>query len=367
MPNTAPDLANILRDRISKEGPISVAAFMATALSHPQQGYYVTRDPLGRSGDFITAPEVSQMFGELIGLWAATVWQFQDCPQNIRLIELGPGRGTLMADALRAIDQAMPDLSRALCVDLVEISPILRERQKESLLSWHQKIDINWHDTIDTIPGAPCIIIANEFFDALPVHQYERLSEGWCERLVGLDEGGGFCFEHSGILADDSVIPEHFQYEPVGQFFESNPSSIDIVGKLCDRMAGQKSACLIIDYGHIKQGVGETMQAIKGQIFHDVLCDPGEADLTAHVDFEALSTEAKNKGCRVYGPVLQKEFLEGLGIQARAEKLMAGATPDQAKDVQRALDRLIGEQEMGTLFKVVSFSDLNVAALPGFE
>ena len=178
MPSTISDLVNILRDRITKEGPISVAEFMAIALSHPQQGYYITRDPLGRSGDFITAPEVSQMFGELIGLWAATIWQIMGCPQNIRLIELGPGRGTLMADALRAIDQAMPAFSDTLCVDLIEISPILRKHQEKSLQTWRKKTNVSWHDAIETIPAAPSIVLANEFFDALPVRQYERLTEG---------------------------------------------------------------------------------------------------------------------------------------------------------------------------------------------
>ncbi len=340
---------------------------MAIALSHPQQGYYITRDPLGRSGDFITAPEVSQMFGELIGLWAATIWQIMGCPQNIRLIELGPGRGTLMADALRAIDQAMPAFSDTLCVDLIEISPILRKHQEKSLQTWRKKTNVSWHDAIETIPAAPSIVLANEFFDALPVRQYERLTEGWCERLVGLDDRGKFCFERSGILTDTSIIPERLRIASAGLIFESNPSSLSIVGKLCDRMIGQKSACLIIDYGHTKQSLGETVQAVKDQKYHDPLSDPGEADLTAHVDFEALSAVARDKGCRVFGPVLQKEFLEQLGIRERAEKLMAGATTSEAKDVQQALDRLIGDREMGTLFKVASFADSSVTSMPGFE
>ena len=367
MSKSTPDLSAILRKRIKQDGPISVADFMAAALGHPQHGYYNTRDPFGRSGDFITAPEVSQMFGELIGLWAAAAWQIMEQPQNIRFIEMGPGRGTLMADALRAIHQAMPDFCNKLSLDLVDISPVLKKRQNKSLQQWMKTVQINWHDTIDSITDGPSIVIANEFFDALPVCQYEKINEGWCERRIGLDGDSELHFMQGAILEDVSIIPERLRSAPVGQIFESNSKSIHVVEKLCDRLKTQNGICLLLDYGHVRQGLGETVQAVKDQKYHDLFNQPGEADITAHVDFEALGVTAASSGCRVFGPITQKMFLERLGIRTRAEKLMTASQSDQTEAVHQALDRLIGDDEMGTLFKVMAFTDLSILSLPGFE
>jgi len=366
-PNRITDLSKVLHGRIKQDGPISVAEFMATALSHPEYGYYNTRDPFGRSGDFITAPEVSQMFGELIGLWAAAVWQLMGCPQNVHIIELGPGRGTLMADALRALKQSVPEFSKTLCVDLVDISPVLKQCQSETLQHWKQDVDICWHDDVNAISDGPCIIIANEFFDALPVHQYENTQEGWCERFIGLNAQEDFCFTLGDILMNDTIIPENFRSASIGQIYESNLESMHIVERLCGRLTSQNGACLIVDYGHTKQGLGDTVQAVKNQKYHNLFKLIGEADITAHVDFESLCMTATDHGCRVFGPTTQKVLLEQLGIGIRAERLKVSSNPQQAIAVQQAYERLIGEDEMGVLFKAMAFTNSSMMSMPGFE
>ena len=365
--NLTTNLSKILHGQIQQVGSISVAEFMSTALSHPEHGYYNTRDPFGRSGDFITAPEVSQMFGELIGLWAAAVWRLMGGPQNIRLIELGPGRGTLMADALRAIKQSIPEFCDKLCVDLVDISPVLKQCQSETLQQWKEAIDICWHDDLAAIPDGPSIIIANEFFDALPVHQYENTQEGWCERFVGLNENEDFCFTLGEELKNNSIIPENLRSASIGQIFESNLESVHVVERLCDRLKFQNGACLVVDYGHVKQGLGDTVQAVKNQKYHNLFQQIGEADLTAHVDFEAMSMTAADHGCQIFGPITQKTLLERLGIVVRAEQLKGTSESHQAVAVQQAYDRLIGEDEMGVLFKAMAFTNSSMMSIPGFE
>jgi NADH dehydrogenase [ubiquinone] 1 alpha subcomplex assembly factor 7 len=370
MTGAASNLSAYLRERIMNKGPLTVAEYMVDALGHPTWGYYNTRDPFGTAGDFITAPEVHQIFGELIGLWSAAIWQSFGKPKNIRLIECGPGRGTLMNDALRALRQTMPDFYAAVHVDLLEISPVLKAQQKAVLSGHHESVAVHWYENFTEIPNGPSIIITNEFFDALPIHQYERLADGWHERLVGLTDEATFCFQHGKLLNEDSFIPVSLRHAPVGDVFETSPARETMVLEIGERLQSAQGACLVIDYGYVRQGVGDTLQAVQAQEYHDVLVSPGEADITAHVDFEALSSAAKDAGCEVYGPVSQKLFLERLGIGTRAERLAAGATANQIQDIHQAVLRLVGDEEMGSLFKVMAFADtanFSNKPLPGFE
>ncbi len=359
-------LAESIRQRILDDGPLSVADYMACALSDPQLGYYMTRDPFGRSGDFTTAPEVNQMFGELIGLWAVAAWQLLGAPSPWQLIELGPGRGTLMADALRAI-QTVPSCAAAVNVHLIEISPVLQDRQREILKDHGQNHSILWHGQFTQVPDGPSVVIANEFFDALPIHQYERRSNGWCERLVALNQQGEFYFDFADSLDAGSKIPNHLQSSPVGSIFEIRPAADTLLAEFGERLKRHPGAGLIIDYGHTASGVGDTLQAVKNQQFCDIFFEPGEIDITAHVDFEALMRVAENEVLNIYGPVTQKRFLEQLGIAERAKKLQAHARPDQSQDIETALTRLIVENHMGDLFQALGFSAPNIETLPGFS
>jgi len=359
-------LARDIRAAIAAHGPMSVAKYMELCLTHPTLGYYMTRDPLGASGDFITAPEVSQMFGELVGLWAAAVWQMFPLPErnSVNLVELGPGRGTLMADVLRAT-KIVPNFHAAIRVHLVEASPTLRRRQLETLSECG--ITVQWHDDVMDVPRGPAIILANEFFDALPVHQAVKTTGGWQQREIGLDGERLVFVENPEIIWwRDDVLAPGMSDAPVGAVFEWRHEEMI---RHVARRAAQHGAALVIDYGHTESGVGDTLQAVSGHGFADPLAAPGEADLTAHVDFQALRTVAASEGARVHGPMSQGEFLRRLGIVERADKLKAHATAAQAKDVDAALARLTeaGPTGMGRLFKVMAFADPALGDLPGFE
>jgi NADH dehydrogenase [ubiquinone] 1 alpha subcomplex assembly factor 7 len=338
---------------------------MELCLTHPEHGYYVARDPLGREGDFITAPEVSQMFGELVGLWSASVWRNAGSPSELRLVELGPGRGTMMADALRAL-RVLPPMYQALSVHLVEINPILREQQKAAL---HNVRNIAWHNNIDEVPAGPCVILANEYFDVLPVHQAVRRENGWHERTVELDADGRLVF---GAAPDpmprfDVLLPPLVRAALVGAVFEWRPD-IEIM-KLARRVREQGGAALIIDYGHLRSDAGDTFQAIARHSFADPLRNPGQSDVTAHVDFQALTHAAEDMGARIHGPVSQAEFLKRLGIETRAARLMVKASPEVAEDITVALKRLIGGGRggMGSMFKVLAISSPELPPLAGFS
>ena len=354
-----------IRARIAAHGPLSVAKYMELCLSDPQHGYYMTRDPFGARGDFITAPEVSQMFGELIGLWAAALWKTfpATAGSTLNLIELGPGRGTLMADALRAT-KVVPDFHDAIRVHLVEMSPTLRQRQLNTLSSCG--VGVQWQYDIMDMPWGTNIIIANEFFDALPVHQAVKVEGGWQERRVGLD-GKRLVFVQDAetMWRRDDVLPGGMRNAPPGAVFEWRQ---DWWIRYIARRAAN-GAVLVIDYGHAESGIGDTLQAVSRHGFVDPLAAPGEADLTAHVDFQALREAAASERVRVHGPLTQGEFLRRLGIAARADKLKARATPAQAKDIDAALARLTGAGPtgMGELFKVMAFAHPALGELPGFE
>jgi len=307
-----------LRRRIAEEGPISVADYMAEANAH----YYATRDPFGAAGDFVTAPEISQMFGELVGIWLADLWRRAGRPQGAHYVEFGPGRGTLAADALRAMRGA--GLEPA--VELVESSPVLRAAQAE-------RVRARWHDDLSSLPDTgPLLIVANEFFDALPVHQFD--AEGR-ELTIGL-AGGAF-------VRDGAVETE------------TSPLSIALVRILARRLAAQSGAALIVDYGHARSGIGDTLQAVSRHAYADPFEAPGERDLTAHVDFSALAAVARSEGASVFGPVTQGEWLDAMGLPLRAAAL-AKAAPERSEEIAEARDRLAAPERMGRLFKVMALA-----------
>jgi NADH dehydrogenase [ubiquinone] 1 alpha subcomplex assembly factor 7 len=358
-------LQSEIRKLIKSSGPMPVWRYMELCLTHPQHGYYVSRDPLGREGDFTTAPEVSQMFGELLGLWAASVWKAMGSPSLLRLVELGPGRGTMMADALRAL-RVLPPLYQMLNIHLVEINPVLRDKQKATLSTAR---DIAWHDNIDEVPEGPAIIFANEYFDVLPIHQAVRQENGWHERVIVLDDDGKFSFAAAPdpLPRFDVLLPPLLRAAPIGAVFEWRPDTESM--KIARRVRDQNGAALIIDYGHVRSDAGDTFQAIARHSFTDPLKAPGQADVTAHVDFQALAHAAEDIGARVHGPVAQGEFLKRLGIETRAVTLMAKASHEVSEDISNALKRLVegGRGGMGAMFKVLGISDPQLTALPGLS
>ncbi len=318
-----------LRARIASEGPIGVADYMAAANAH----YYATRDPFGAAGDFVTAPEISQMFGELCGIWLADLWQRAGRPAGAHYVELGPGRGTLAADALKAMRAA----GLAPTVQLVETSPLLRAAQAERLPA------ARWHETIQSLPeDGPLLILANEFFDALPVRQFgadgRELRVGW----------------QDGAFVRDGAVER-----------EESPESAAIVAALAGRLAAQGGAMLVVDYGHDRPGRGDTLQAVSRHAFADPWRAPGSADLTVHVDFFALAAVGREAGARQFGPVTQGAWLEAMGIGLRAAAL-AKATPDRAGEIEAARERLVAPEQMGRLFKAMALVAVSWPEPAGF-
>jgi NADH dehydrogenase [ubiquinone] 1 alpha subcomplex assembly factor 7 len=359
-------LAARLSSRIAKEGPIPLADFMAAALTDPDFGYYTLRDPLGARGDFVTAPEVSQMMGEMVAVWCIAMWEAIGAPAHVALVELGPGRGTLMADLLRAA-RIRPAFAEALDVRLVESSPVLRDAQRAALagsnIAWHA----HFADAArDTAPH-PLLVIANEFFDALPIHQLVKTRNGWRERLVDRAEtADAFRFVTAARATDVcSFLPPAFRDAPEGSLFEVCPAGRTLAHSIARQLVARRAAALIIDYGHAETALGDTLQALRRHRRHDPLSDPGEADITAHVDFAALAESARAAGARAFGPVSQGALLRRLGIETRAEKLCA-ANPGRAGEIGAALARLIGADAMGTLFKALALTDPGLGPPPGF-
>jgi NADH dehydrogenase [ubiquinone] 1 alpha subcomplex assembly factor 7 len=354
-----------IRRLIAAAGPMPVAEYMRRCLTDPRYGYYVTRDPLGAGGDFVTAPEITQMFGELIGVWMASVWQAMGAPENVRVVELGPGRGTLMSDALRAA-RVVSAFRAAIVLHLVEISPTLQKLQERQLQAFD--VPILWHGSLAEVPGGPCIIIANEFIDALPVDQAVKGTDGWHQRVVDIRPDGHFAFgiADAALPKFETTLPHVVRDAPAGAIFEwrSDAVAFDLA-----RRARAGGATLVLDYGPSRSGVGDTLQAVSGHAFADPLASPGEVDLTAHVDFEALGIAAESIGAGVHGPVPQRDFLFRLGIHERAAALKARARPNKATEIELALSRLItgGPRGMGELFKALAIADPKLGPLPGFE
>jgi NADH dehydrogenase [ubiquinone] 1 alpha subcomplex assembly factor 7 len=364
MADEHPPLLEEIRRLIAVSGPMPLAEYMRLCLTHPRHGYYINRDPLGAGGDFITAPEISQMFGELIGLWMAAVWRQMGEPENLRVVELGPGRGTLMHDALRAA-KVLQGFYDAIVLHLVEISPALREIQERRLAD--AAVPLLWHDKLDDVPGGACIIIANEFIDALPVHQAVRQADGWHERLVTAAADGNLAIgpAREPLPFFETSMPHPLRQAPVGSIYEWRADALALE---LGRRTRSEGAALIIDYGHAHFGLGDTLQAVVRHSFTDPLRAPGQADLTAHVDFEALALCAETMGARVHGPIRQRDLFLRLGIEKRAAALKAGAPEDKVADIERALSRLIGggAKGMGELFKAIAFAPPNLGPLPGF-
>lgn len=357
------ELAALIARRIRATGPLTIAEFMSEALQHPQHGYYATRDPLGAAGDFVTAPEVSQVFGELIGLWCADVWARMGEPDPVLLVELGPGRGTLMADAVRALAVA-PDFRRALRLHLVETSRALRALQAKTLAA----AEPTWHDRLDQVPKGPALIIANEFLDALPIRQFERRGGGWHERRVGLvpdDQTLAFVLD-SAPSASAVLIPRSLEPAPEGSVAEVCPAALGLAADLARRLMADGGAALFVDYGHLATACGDTLQAVRRHRYHPVLDSPGDADLTAHVDFQAFAAAAQSAGARVCGPVTQGDFLRSLGIEVRARQLLTNASPATRATIESGVRRLIDRAEMGTLFKVLAVLHPDLPTPAGF-
>ena len=353
-----------IRRLIGVAGPMPVAEYMRLCLTHPQYGYYINRDPLGADGDFITSPEISQMFGELIGLWMAAVWRQMGEPENVRIVELGPGRGTLMHDALRAA-KVLDGFRNAIVVHLVEISPALRQIQERRL----EKLEVPmlWHAALNEVPGGACIVVANEFIDALPVHQAVKQDDGWHERVVAIAPQGHFVIAaaREPLPHFETSMPRGLRQAPVGAIYEWRADDIALE---LGRRVRNEGAALIVDYGHDHYGLGDTLQAVAGHSFTDPLRAPGSADLTAHVDFEALAQCAESMGARIHGPIRQRDLFLRLGIEKRAAALKASA-PRKAADIEIALSRLIagGARGMGELFKAIAIAAPELGPLPGFE
>ena len=350
MPTKDRSLSERLAGLIAAAGPISLAQFMAEANAH----YYATRDPLGSVGDFVTAPEISQMFGELTGLWLADLWNRAGSPSNAHYVELGPGRGTLAEDALRAMRAARFEPP----IHLVETSPVLREKQATRLPT------ARWHDDIDTLPETgPLLVVANEFFDALPIRQIMRTENGWHEIMID-HRDDAFVPGASGP-ALDSLVPEPLRDAPMGSVIETSPAVESAARALAKRIAAQGGAAAIIDYGYEGVATGDTLQAVSDHDYADIFTDPGERDLTAHVNFSLLGDVGRQAGLAVHGPVNQGSWLESLGIGARTAAL-AKAAPDRQAELITARDRLTRADEMGTLFKVLALVSPNWPAPAAF-
>jgi SAM-dependent MidA family methyltransferase len=354
-----------IRRRIESGGPMSVAQYMSLCLTHPKHGYYVTRDPLGAAGDFITAPEISQMFGELIGLWACSAWRQIGAPEKVRLVELGPGRGSMMLDALRAV-QVVPSFHAAIMVHLVEISPVLEARQRQALSG--VDVPVEWHRALDEVPEGPTIILANEFFDALPVQQAVMCADGWHERVVKIGDDNTLQFSNGRdpIPLFDEMLPPAVREARIGEIFEWRSDQIAL--ELGRRVVRTNGAALVIDYGHYESATGETLQAVGAHEFASPLMAPGQLDLTAHVDFQALGQAAESMNARLHGPIEQGEFLRRMGIATRSELLKKVASPNQAAAIDAARDRLTSRERtgMGSLFKVLGLSHPKLGPLPCF-
>jgi SAM-dependent MidA family methyltransferase len=331
------DVPATLKRLIRETGPISLAQFMGESNAR----YYASRDPLGEQGDFITAPEISQMFGELIGLWLADLWVRMGSRKRIHYVELGPGRGTLAKDALGAAAryEFAPE------IHFVETSASLRALQREAFPGCHH------HHDISTLPDdAPLLIVANEFFDALPVHQLVRSADGWFDRLVGLD-GDRFTFV-AGRERMDHLVPPSWVRASQGAMIETSPAAAALMAEIAQRLRNQGGAALIIDYGHMELRSGSTLQALKAHEKVDVFAHPGEADITAHVDFELLRDVALANGADLMGLTYQGEWLRQMGIDTRMEALQRRNPRDKDK-IRRQRDRLVEDSQMGTLFKVL--------------
>ncbi|MGE0212300.1 MAG: class I SAM-dependent methyltransferase [Parvibaculaceae bacterium] len=336
---------------IRADGPMPVERYMALCLTHPEHGYYTGRDPFGARGDFITAPEVSQVFGELIGVWCVTEWEIMGKPQPFSLVEFGPGRGTLMSDILRATRTAA-DFQAALAVHLLEASPVLADVQKRTLGGIGPKV--SWHRRIEDLPSGPCLILANEFFDALPVRQLVRAADGWHERRVGLDTKDTLAFVADNTIVPKDQVPGWADDAALKTVIEIAPERENVASELGRRIAAGPGVALIVDYGHRQPAAGETLQAVRRHNHVHALEEPGLADLSSHVDFSSIAMALKQGGAIVHGPMDQGDFLTRMFIEERTEALKSRAALDERRQIDAAVRRLVASDQMGSLFKVLA-------------
>lgn len=356
-------LATKIARWIESQGPISVAQYMNFCQFDPENGSYTARQTIGR--DFITSPEVSQTFGEMLGLWVAQTWYDQGRPANPRLVEMGPGRGTLMSDALRAIAAAAPEFLTGAEIALIEASPALAAVQRDKLklttadIAWYERFD-------DTLTDRPLYLIANEFFDCLPVHQYVKTKAGWCERMVGVrGDELSFALSPDPVPNSDTLAPANRGPAKEWSVYEISPAAIALTEEIARTVAKQGGGALIMDYGYDAPGFGVTLQAIANGKPVEALSDPGESDVSAHVDFIALAQAAASAGAAVYGPTSQCNFLADLGIGERGERLIK-SNPTDAREIAIAIDRLVNPAEMGALFKALVLVAQGAPKPPGF-
>ena len=360
----AESLGSVLLRRIKRTGPMTVAEYMAEALHHQSGGYYADGDPFGAAGDFITAPEISQMFGELLGLWTLSAWIANGAPEPACLVELGPGRGTLMADMVRSIGGVV-DVSEVFQIHMVETNPSLRRIQADTLAP----LKPVWHNDVSSLPEQPWFLVANEFLDALPMHQLRWTEGAWRECLVVPDAAGtGLAW---GVERSESplaaLLPAQTRQSPIdGAMAELSLAANAIVTGIAHHVVRHGGAALIIDYGSERFGAGDSLQAVRHHQPVEVLRDPGLADLSSHVDFSQIREACRAAGADFAGPVEQGRFLIDLGIEERAGALSRGATLGQRRDIESALRRLIGSAEMGTLFKVAGLLPPGTPDLAGF-
>lgn len=357
-----------LKESISRHirahGSMSLAQYMSEALMHPTHGYYTNEQVFGAKGDFITAPEVSQIFGELIGLWAADLWQRAGAPSPFQFVEMGPGRGTLMADALRATRVA-PGFHAAMHLSFIEAAPQLRLRQAEALAP--TGMAPSWYDGLGDVPDeGPALILANEFFDALPIRQYVFEDGKWMERRVTLDSQDALAYTHAPGHPAESCLPADPPRE--GDILETCMSGISVMRVIAERLLSTGGAALIIDYGYVTPAYGDTFQALLRHRYADPLAEPGLADLTAHVNFAHLARVARDLGLGVHGPVDQGAFLANLGIETRTRQLLAAATSErQRESIAEGSRRLADARQMGTLFKAMAVTAPGWPLPAGFE
>lgn len=342
-----------LIDLIREEGPISIARYMELALTHPTLGYYMSSCPIGAQGDFVTAPEITQIFGELVGAWFLNLWETSGCPSAVTFIELGPGRGTLMKDCLRVF-ALRPAFLKALKIHFVEVSPSLQTLQKQTL----KDFSINWFSSLrEAFHEGPLYVLANEFLDALPIRQYIKLSQGWAERQI---------HEHKGRLL--WTLSEEFspflalKNASLGSIYEESPQTCTFFIELLQRLSKQGGGALLIDYGYSEPRFGNTFQAVKDHEYISVLEAPGKVDLTAHVNFFALTQALKAYPFLTFSLTTQKDFLSSLGIHTRVQRLKQKLSDSQSSLLEKSVYRLLDPSQMGTLFKVLSLKNLSASA-----
>jgi SAM-dependent MidA family methyltransferase len=345
---------------IRAAGPISVADYMATCLFDPERGYYTTREPFGAGGDFVTAPEVSQMFGELVAVWLVAAWQAEGRPLPATIAEIGPGRGTLMKDMVRTIGRLAPPLAAGAEFALVEASPRLQAVQRETLRDCRPAF--SWHATIDGLPARPLLIVGNEIFDALPFRQFVNREGRWLERAIGLDADGNFQFGIGAATLSPQSLPPQARNAPDGAIFEIAPAREALMSSIAARIAAHGGAAIFFDYGHLEPGLGDTFQAVRKHRGEGVFDNPGEADLTSHVDFSALAAVARSHGLETHRTT-QADFLLGMGLLERAGRL--GQADRAAREkIVADVERLASPDQMGELFKVLAVLPAGVSVPP---